>query len=58
VVGDATAPAGSGPRVIVHVCNDVGKWGRGFVLALSRKWAEPERRERAWYRGAERLPFE
>jgi O-acetyl-ADP-ribose deacetylase (regulator of RNase III) len=58
VVGDATRPQGGGPRVIVHVCNDAGKWGRGFVLALSRQWAEPERRYRAWYRGEERLPFE
>lgn len=57
VIGDATAPQGAGPRVIVHVCNDVGGWGRGFVLALSRRWAEPERRYRAWYRGEEPTPF-
>jgi len=24
VVGDATRPEGQGPRVIVHVCNDIG----------------------------------
>jgi O-acetyl-ADP-ribose deacetylase (regulator of RNase III) len=35
----------------------VGGWGRGFVLALSRRWPEPERRYRAWYRGEEELPF-
>lgn len=29
--------------LIVHVCNDLGKWGRGFVLAISRRWKEPER---------------
>jgi O-acetyl-ADP-ribose deacetylase (regulator of RNase III) len=41
-VGDATRPTGTGPRVIAHVCNDVGAWGAGFVLALSRRWGEPE----------------
>lgn len=41
-VGDATRPAGTGPRVIVHVCNDLGAWGRGFVVALSRRWPEPQ----------------
>jgi len=49
VVGDATRPEGQGPRVIVHVCNDIGGWGRGFVLALSRAYPEAERRYRAWH---------
>jgi O-acetyl-ADP-ribose deacetylase (regulator of RNase III) len=57
VIGDATNPHGSGPRIIVHVCTDVGGWGRGFVVALSRKWPEPERRYRAWHRGNEPIPF-
>ena len=26
-----------------------GGWGRGFVLAVSRRWPEPERHYRAWY---------
>lgn len=51
VKGDATQPPGDGPRVIVHVCNDVGGWGKGFVMALSRRWKAPEQRYRAWYRG-------
>jgi O-acetyl-ADP-ribose deacetylase (regulator of RNase III) len=32
------------------VCNDVGGWGAGFVLALSRRWEEPERAYRRWHR--------
>lgn len=40
--GDATQPAGTGPRVVPHICNDVGGWGAGFVVALSRRWKEPE----------------
>jgi O-acetyl-ADP-ribose deacetylase (regulator of RNase III) len=45
--GDATAPSEGGAIVIVHVCNDVGKWGKGFVLAISKRWSEPERVYRA-----------
>ena len=41
-VGDATAPVGSGPKIIAHICNDQGGWGAGFVLAVSRRWPEPE----------------
>src|SRR6478735_7875934 len=47
--GDATAPVGEGERIICHVCNDSGGWGKGFVLALSRRWAQPEEQYRAWY---------
>ena len=43
LVGDATAPEGEGPFVVAHVVNDLGGWGRGFVLAVSRRWKEPER---------------
>lgn len=42
VTGDATAPVNGGVRIIAHVCNDMGGWGRGFVLAISEKWNEPE----------------
>ena len=31
------------PVVLAHICNNAGGWGRGFVLAVSRRWAEPER---------------
>ncbi|MFE9173268.1 macro domain-containing protein [Streptomyces kebangsaanensis] len=48
--GDATAPSGEGVKVIAHVCNDAGGWGRGFVVALSRRRPEPEAAYRAWYR--------
>ncbi|MGQ4385803.1 macro domain-containing protein [Streptomyces sp. SAS_270] len=51
VRGDATVPLGKGVKVIAHVCNDIGGWGKGFVLALSRRWPEPEAAYRAWHRG-------
>ncbi|WP_042400633.1 macro domain-containing protein [Streptacidiphilus carbonis] len=50
VRGDATTPLGKGPKVIAHVCNDQGGWGKGFVLALSRRWPEPEKAYRRWHR--------
>ncbi|MEE1786821.1 macro domain-containing protein [Streptomyces sp. SP17BM10] len=50
VRGDATAPQAKGVKVIAHVCNDLGGWGRGFVLALSKRWREPEAEFRRWHR--------
>lgn len=48
--GDATNPQGPGTKIIAHICNDMGGWGKGFVLALSRRWREPEQEYRAWHR--------
>lgn len=39
--GDATQPTGAGPKIIVHICNDIGGWGRGFVVAISNRWSTP-----------------
>lgn len=58
LVGDATVPEGTGPRIIVHICNDVGGWGAGFVLALSRRWRSPEQAYRQWHGGGDGEPFE
>lgn len=57
-IGDATSPQADGPCIIVHVCNDIGGWGRGFVVALSNKWKEPEREYREWYRRKSEPSFE
>ncbi|MFF8785802.1 macro domain-containing protein [Streptomyces sp. NPDC015125] len=57
VKGDATAPHGKGVKVIVHLCNDLGGWGKGFVLALSRRWPEPEAAYRRWHRERARNDF-
>ena len=58
VQGDATQPIGDGPKVIAHVCNDVGGWGRGFVVALSARWPQPEAAYRAWHRDRDSNDFE
>jgi O-acetyl-ADP-ribose deacetylase (regulator of RNase III) len=36
--GDATNPLAKGNKIIAHICNTLGKWGKGFVLAVSNKW--------------------
>jgi O-acetyl-ADP-ribose deacetylase (regulator of RNase III) len=53
--GDATAPQDAGPTVIVHLCNDAGKWGKGFVLAISKRWREPEEAYRSAF-ASEHVP--
>lgn len=50
IKGDATSPQAKGPKIIAHVCNDIGAWGKGFVVAISRRWPEPERAFRQWHR--------
>jgi len=42
ITGDATDPIGAGNKIIAHVCNDIGAWGAGFVLAISKRWPQPE----------------
>ncbi len=42
LVGDATYPIGEGQKILPHVCNTIGGWGAGYVLALSKRWKEPE----------------
>lgn len=56
--GDATAPQDDGPKVIVHVCNDKGGWGKGFVVAISKRWKEPEAEYRRWHKEGGDPPFE
>jgi len=53
LTGDATEPqVNKGARIIAHICNDLGGWGSGFVVALSNKWPEPERKYREWFKWA------
>ena len=60
VSGDATKPIGNGHKLIIHCCNDIGAWGAGFVLALSRRWKHPEDCYRQWahIKVWEGIPFE
>ncbi|MNK29923.1 Macro domain protein [compost metagenome] len=47
--GDATNPSDNGNKIIVHICNNIGGWGKGFVLAISKRWKAPENSYRTWY---------
>lgn len=55
VEGDATNPIvlaqsmQKQPKIIAHICNDIGGWGRGFVLSLSKNWPIAEKWYRKWY---------
>jgi O-acetyl-ADP-ribose deacetylase (regulator of RNase III) len=53
IKGDATNPIGVGSKIIVHVCNDLGGWGRGFVMAISKRWQQPEFEYRNWFKHKE-----
>ena len=53
IKGDATKPEGDGNKIIAHVCNDIGGWGRGFVVALSQRWPKPEKEYRKWHESKE-----
>ncbi len=47
-LGDATLlQEGEGIKILCHVCNDIGYWGKGFVLAISKRWSEPENHYKA-----------
>ena len=55
--GDATSPQTKGNKMIAHICNDLGGWGKGFVLAVSKRWKEPESNYREWHRNRSQNDF-
>jgi len=63
VVGDATLPIKL-PAFIPHIVNDVGLWGNGFVVALSKRFGRgphtPEDMYRTWHKSTMfyKSPFE
>jgi len=48
--GSATSPQPSNDKgiLIAHLCNDLGVWGAGFVLAVSDLSMAPETAYKAW----------
>lgn len=55
IKGDATKPQGDGKKLILHICNDEGGWGSGFVLGLNKTFGTQENSPcfmyRQWYGG-------
>lgn len=49
IIGDVTHPIGEGIKFIAHCCNNEGKWGKGVVLAISKRWSMPELIYRKWF---------
>jgi hypothetical protein len=49
LIGDATKPQCDGHKLIIHICNDVGAWGKGFVLSLSNRTLDPKLSYKRWY---------
>ncbi|WP_420571024.1 macro domain-containing protein [Kordia sp.] len=58
IKGDATNPQAKGTKIIVHICNNLGGWGKGFVLAISKRWKTPEEAYRKWHRNRAKNDFE
>jgi len=46
MTGDAVYPATTAHTKLVHICNNKGGWGAGFVIALSARSNLPEIRYR------------
>lgn len=55
--GDATVPQAKGTKIIAHICNNLGGWGKGFVLAISKRWQSPEEEYRHWHRNRSKNDF-
>ena len=53
IKADATFPQSEGNIIIPHICNDIGAWGKGFVLAISKRWKAPEKQYKLWYQKKE-----
>jgi len=49
IKGDATNPITKNNVIIPHICNNIGMWGAGFVLALSNKWPNTRKEYLKWY---------
>lgn len=51
VRGDATlASFGKGRKIVAHCCNTQGRWGKGFVLAVTARWPLVAKRYRTWHK--------
>ncbi len=58
IEGDATEPVTNKVaelKFLVHCCNDIGAWGAGFVLAITRKWKEPHLAYANWRYGIDNI---
>jgi O-acetyl-ADP-ribose deacetylase (regulator of RNase III) len=57
LIGDVTLPEGTDRRILAHVCNDVGAYGRGVAGDVAARYPRAEREYRTWYAGRLRQPI-
>lgn len=43
LTGDVTKPQGDGPKLVAHIVNDAGGFGKGVSGQISKRWLEVER---------------
>jgi O-acetyl-ADP-ribose deacetylase (regulator of RNase III) len=50
ILGDVTEVDISENEIVMipHCCNDIGGWGAGVVMAISKKWENPEKSYKNW----------
>merc|ERR1712060_920394 len=49
---------GKGEKVIAQVCNDQGRWGKGFVMAITERWGKgPGKQYRQWHKAGTEAGF-
>jgi O-acetyl-ADP-ribose deacetylase (regulator of RNase III) len=49
VTGDATRPRGTGHKIVAQIVNDKAlTWGRGFTLAVRKKWPQAQTEYSHW----------
>ena len=53
IKGDATNPQAKGEKIICQINNTLGKWGKGFVMSISRKWPKAREEYLKWYNSGE-----
>jgi O-acetyl-ADP-ribose deacetylase (regulator of RNase III) len=57
IQGDAVYPSAEGTKIITHIVNNRGGWGKGFVLELTKRWpVDLKKGSPEWcYRGASNM---
>jgi O-acetyl-ADP-ribose deacetylase (regulator of RNase III) len=50
VKGDVRKPLGSGNKIIIHCCNDIGVMGAGVAAAISQTWPDVKIEYKQWHR--------
>merc|ERR1711920_278007 len=52
------AQYGKGKKIIAQICNDSGRWGKGFVMAITDTWGKhPGKLYRRWHKNGAEAEF-